>query len=158
MKMSWQVLAASLLMAVAFAQPSWAQAAESPTLFGGRFGAYLDAEDLMLGGELLTPVQDRLYFNPNVEYVFVDRASFATFNFDFHYDFPFSDDNFWWAGAGLGILYRNPDGPAEADTDLGANFLFGVGFGRNNDVIPYVQAKVIASNNSDFVVGFGLRF
>ena len=148
-------LAAMVLAAVALTT----RTAQAQTLVGGRLGVYTDAEDLFLGAEVLTPVAERLYLNPNVEYVFVDPGTFATFNFDLHYDFPLEGSSaFLWAGGGLGILYFNPEGPGGSDTDLGANILFGVGFLRDRPVIPYVQAKVIAADNSDFVVGFGVRF
>lgn len=132
--------------------------AQGQTLVGGRVGVYTDAEDFFAGAEVLAPVADRLYVNPNVEYVFANRRTFATFNFDVHYDFPVSGRTVLWAGGGLGILYNNPDGPQESRTDLGANLLFGVGFLRGGPLIPYIQAKVIAADNSDFVVAFGLRF
>lgn len=134
------------------------QSVQAQTLVGARLGVYTDREDLFVGGEVLTPVADRVYLNPNVEYVFVDNGTFGTFNFDLHYDFPLEGGTFLWAGGGLGVLYFNPEGPAGSDTDIGANILFGVGFLSGGPVIPYVQAKVIAADNSDFVVGFGLRF
>jgi len=64
---------------------------------------------------------------------------------------------FTWAGLGLGILYDNPEGPAGSDTDPAANILFGLGFNKGS-WIPYVQAKVIAADDSDFVFGGGIRF
>ncbi len=132
-------------------------AAQTPTLVGVRAGVYADGGDAFLGGEFLTPVAGRFYFNPNAEYVFVENGTGATFNFDFHYDFPLGRGTFTWAGLGLGILYNNPEGPAGSDTDPAANILFGLGSNRGT-WIPYVQAKVIASDDSDFVFGGGVRF
>jgi len=132
-------------------------AAQTPTLLGARTGIYADAGDAFIGGEFLTPLVGRLYFNPNAEYVFVENGTGATFNLDFHYDFPLGRRTFAWAGLGLGILYNNPEGPTGSDTDPAANILFGLGFTRGS-WIPYVQAKVIASHDSDFVIGGGIRF
>jgi hypothetical protein len=47
-------------------------------------------------------------------------------------------------------------GPADSQTDVGANFLFGVG--ARGDVIPYLQGKLIVSDDTEFVIAFGLRF
>jgi hypothetical protein len=128
------------------------------TLFGGRLGAYVEQEALFLGGEVLTPLGNAFYLNPNVEYVFANRANQATFNFDVHYDFARRGTLTFWVGAGLGILYFDPDGAAGSETNVGANLLFGTAFLRTADVIPYVQAKVIVADDSEFVIGFGVRF
>lgn len=133
-------------------------AAEAQTLVGARLGAYVDQEDLFIGGEVLAPLGDHLFLNPNVEYVFVDRAKQATFNFDLHYDFARRGQATFWLGGGLGILYFDPDGPLGSNTDLGANLLFGVGFLEGRDVVPYVQAKVIVADDSELALGFGVRF
>ena len=126
---------------------------------GFRLGVYTDAEALFLGGEALTPITaSALYFNPNVEFIFIEHGTFATFNFDFHYDFPMpSRILFLWAGVGPSVLYRNPEGPIGGDADLGANLLFGIGLGRG-PTIPYIQGKIIISDNTELSLGFGLRF
>jgi hypothetical protein len=61
-----------------------------------------------------------------------------------------------WLGAGLALVrvdFENNGG----DTDAGLNILGGVGV-RAGDVVPYVQAKVIVKDDSEFVIGFGVRF
>jgi len=131
---------------------AWAQA-----MGGFRVGIYADREDAFLGGELLTPVAERIYVNPNVELVLVERATFVTFNMDFYYDIPVRAPLSVWAGAGLAILYFNPEGPAPADTDVGLDLLFGIAFSRR-PVIPYLQVKAILSDRNELVVGIGLRF
>ena len=60
-----------------------------------------------------------------------------------------------WAGAGLGVLYTNPE-VGDSNTDVGLNLLFGVGL--KGHVVPYVQGKVIVSEDTAFVLGVGLRF
>lgn len=131
--------------------------AQTPTMVGGRAGVFTDGGNAFIGGEFLAPIVKRLYFNPNVEYVFVDNGNAATFNLDFHYDFALGGRAFTWAGAGLGFLYSNPEGPVGSDTDPAANILFGLGYNMDG-WIPYVQAKVIASDNSDFAIAGGVRF
>jgi hypothetical protein len=123
---------------------------------GVRTGVYTNLGKPFVGFELLFPVSHSVYLNPNVEYVFIDRRPYLTFNADFHYDFHTHSRAYVWAGAGLGVIYQNPDGPAPSDTDVGANFLFGVGV--KGDVIPYVQAKLLAKDDTEFVLGIGLRF
>jgi hypothetical protein len=135
------------------------RAGESQVLVGGRAGAYTAHGDPFIGGEVLVGVEHDLFLNPNIELVFADNASKATFNFDFHYDFARRGKAFFWLGAGLAVIYVDPDGSPDARTDAGANVLFGVGFqtlGRR--WVPYIQAKVLAADDSDFVLGFGVRF
>jgi len=125
--------------------------------FGIRGGYYFDLEEPFLGGELITRVARRIYFNPNVEWVFVENLRYMTFNADFHYDFPTRGSNFVWAGAGLGLLYADPEGPDNSDTDPALNLLAGIGF-RTGELIPFFQAKLIVNGGSEFVLAFGLRF
>ncbi|MCB0281614.1 MAG: hypothetical protein H6627_05045 [Calditrichae bacterium] len=127
------------------------------THFGLRAGNYTDIDELFIGGELITPLSHSIYFNPNVEFVFVENANYLTFNFDMHYDFPTRSKIFLWTGAGLGVNYFNPEGPAESSTDTGFNLLFGMGFNARN-FIPYIQGKLIFADRDDFVIGFGIRF
>ena len=106
---------------------------------------------------MLVPIAHRIELNPNVEYIFGGGRTYMTFNLDAHYDFPSHRRAFFWVGAGLGLLYVNPDGPAPSNTDVGANFLAGVGLTRG-PVIPYFQVKLIASGNTEVALAFGLRF
>lgn len=125
--------------------------------FGVRGGYYFDASEPFLGAEVIMPVARRIYFNPNVEWVFVEDTTFLTLNADFHYDFPTRGSTFVWAGAGLGILHSDPEGDDNGDTDPALNLLAGVGF-RTGGVIPYFQAKLIIDGDSEFALAFGVRF
>jgi hypothetical protein len=126
-------------------------------MFGIRFGYYATSDHPFAGAELLVPVTHSVWFNPNAEYVFVDGLKYMTFNGDFHYDFPSHRRAFLWLGAGLGVAYVDPDGPAPSDTDVAANFLAGVGLSRGS-VIPYFQFKLMAKGDTEAVFAFGLRF
>jgi hypothetical protein len=142
-------LCLSSLSAVAFAH-------DEGIMFGVRGGYYTKVEKPFLGAELLVRAAPRFYFNPNVEYVFVDNGSYLTFNGDFHYDFPTHSSTYVWLGAGLALVRVHPDG-AGASTDVGANLLGGVGF-RTGSVVPYVQVKAIVKNDSLISLAVGLRF
>jgi len=151
-----------LILAVVFLLSITMQSRADEVKFGARAGLYSDGgTNAFIGGAVLVPVfGDRWYFNPNVEYVFANAAKLWTFNFDFHYDFHTDSPFYLWLGAGPSIIYFNPDRPARAsDTDIGVNLLGGIGFKlSHSDVIPYIQPKVILSDNSQFSLAFGLRF
>jgi len=143
-------LAAAILVAL----PA---AAQADPKFGVRVGYYTEAEDPFIGAELLFRIVPEIYFNPNVEVVLVDNGRYLTANGDFHYDFYSRRRTFLWLGAGLAVLNRDPEGPADGDTDLGLNLLGGIG-ARRGRVIPYAQAKVILKSDTEFVIAVGLRF
>lgn len=131
--------------------------ASADSMVGFRVGYYTDVEEPFIGGELLFRVAPLFYFNPNLEYVFVENARYLTANADFHFDFPSKSKVFAWIGAGLGVVSINPEGRARTRNDAAGNFLLGVGFSRG-PVIPYGQLKFIAKRNSELALGFGLRF
>lgn len=137
--------------------------AEARPLVGVRAGQYVDIGDSeidepFIGVEVIAGITKFVYFNPNVEYVFVDEATFATGNLDFHLDLPIADTVHLWVGAGLAAVYVDPDGPFESDTDLGVNLLAGVGF-QVGAVIPYVQGKLVLVDEEDvLVLAVGVRF
>jgi hypothetical protein len=139
---------------------SFSPRANAEAKFGVRAGAYFDANSAFIGGEgLFNVFSDSWYFNPNLEYVFVDNGNLWTLNFDFHYDLPVRPV-YVWVGAGPAILHRDRDRPVDrSDTDFGVNLFMGVGFKlRDSRLIPYIQPKVILSDNSEFSLAFGLRF
>ncbi len=126
--------------------------------WGVRGGVYADEEDAFVGGEALLGMGHEWYFNPNVEFVFIERSDLVTLNGDFHKDFHKTGNLTVWAGAGPAIVMVDRNVPGgDNETDLGANFLFGVG-ARNGNVRPYGQAKVLISDDTQAVVAFGLRF
>ena len=108
---------------------------------GIRAGSYFDPNKAAIGGELLMNINDEhtLFFNPNVEYVFLDHADLWSFNFDVHYDLLSEHEPvYFWVGGGPAILYRNPDNDAlRSDTDFGANVFAGLGFKiRGSSLVP----------------------
>jgi len=149
-----RVLAVSVLFAAALLP---AAPAHAGTDFGVRTGYYFDTEEAFLGAELLTRLAPRWYFNPNVEWVFVDEGHLLTFNGDVHYDIAHGRKTDFWLGAGLAIINRDFEGPENGETDAGLNLFGGVGW-HTGGIRPYVQAKFILHDDSEFVLAFGLRF
>lgn len=127
--------------------------------FGIRGGIY--GGDGMIGVELLTPISDDWWFNPNVEYVFVDDGDLFTLNGDAHYDFDTDGNYYLWAGGGLAVIFSDLDRPGRDDgseTDLGLNLLAGAGWNPGASVRPYVQGKVTISDDTEGSLAVGVRF
>ncbi len=150
----------SLASSFALSSPALADSVK----VGIRGGYYSQVDEPFLGAEVLVRVGHRLYFDPNVEYVFVSDGSYLTFNADFHYDFVVDPKTFVWLGAGLGVVHtgsggaRIPEEPPESGkTDAAANILGGIGV-RAGSLVPYFQAKLIAKSGAIFAVAVGLRF
>lgn len=130
--------------------------AEAQWDFGVRGGYYSDVEEAFLGVEALTPIgPGGWYFNPNVEYVFVDPGDLWTLNGDFHYDFWQEGSWNGWLGAGPAVIFR--DVGRHDETDLGLNLFAGIGSSQGA-ARPYVQGKVIISDDTEAVLAVGLRF
>ena len=132
---------------------------------GVRGGYYTDVGDPFLGADLLMRISDtRWFFNPNIEYVFVDPGDLATLNLDVHYDLDTdNDDMYIWLGGGPAIIFRDEerhgrgDDDDDDDTDIGINLLGGVGW-QLESFVPYLQAKAIIADDSEVVLAIGVRF
>lgn len=124
---------------------------------GVRLGGYFDSEAFFVGGEILAPIAHQWFINPNVEFAFADNLNIITFNFDVHYDLPTSTV-YTWVGGGPAVIVFDPEGNRDGETDFGLNLLFGVGFRTNGRIIPYIQPKVIISDDTEFALAFGVRF
>jgi hypothetical protein len=134
-------------------------ASQAATLFGVRVGEYTDIGEPFAGVELNTEMRKDIWFNPNLEYVFVDRGRLVTLNLDLHYDFDVDAPLQVWAGGGPALILRDRDLPRDDDseTDFGLNLLGGVGFAAGG-LLPYAQLKAILSDENEVVVAFGVRF
>lgn len=156
-------VAGALAVACLFLVPAGARAEVD---FGVRGGLYSDAEAGFIGGELLWDVTRQWYFNPNLEYVFVDDGDLWTLNLDFHYDFDTRTPFYVWAGGGPAAIFSSVDPPrncrrncdSDDETDLGLNLLGGVGFGKGQALRPYIQGKVVLSDDTEAVLAVGIRF
>jgi hypothetical protein len=149
-------LAALAVVAPAFAVPAHAHS-YSGTMAGVRAGSYRDTDRPFAGVELLSYVGNHFYFNPNGEYVFLDRGQKGTVNFDLHVDIPTSSPVYVWVGGGLGLLYTDTPGAGGSDVAPKGNLLAGVGLSSGR-LIPYFQVKLIAGDQKEAVVALGLRF
>ncbi len=126
--------------------------------FGVRGGVYTDQSDAFVGVELLHRLGvGEWFFNPNLEWVFVENGDLVTLNADFHYDLRIDAPIYLWVGGGPAILFNNPD-RGDDDTDAGLNLLVGVGFLPGEAVRPYVQGKVVLADETEAVLAFGVRF
>lgn len=125
---------------------------------GIRIGTYTDAGEFFAGVEILTPLSPQVYFNPNIEYVFVDYGDLMTLNLDVHYDFPTRSNMLYWVGAGLAVQYFDPAEGGDSGTNAGLNILGGLGLVTRGGIIPYAQAKVVVGDVEEFVLAVGLRF
>ena len=131
-------------------------------MFGVRAGEYTEAGEPFLGVEMNMQVRREIWFNPNLEYVFVDRGDLVTLNFDLHYDFEVDRPLMFWVGGGPAVLFSDRDRPGRDDdddgeTDIGLNALVGVGW-TAGPVVPYAQLKAVLSDDNELVLGFGVRF
>ena len=147
-------LAAALALGLGLASASAARATD----FDLRLGVYTDVSEAFVGGGILTRLGDSGWFlNPNLEYVFVDRGDLATLNADFHYDLVSEGEVDVWLGAGPALIFRDNDRGNDS-TDLGVNLLGGIGFLRDRPIRPFLQAKLVLSDDTEGVVAFGVRF
>ena len=151
---------ALLAVALAGILPLAAAAPARAADFGVRGGVYSfkgGPDKPFAGVELLFHGGDSIYFNPNVEYVFVDNGKYWTFNFDGHWDLPTHGVPYVWIGGGLAVRLVDPD-RASSTTKAYANLLAGIGFRTRSHVVPYIQLKLITSNPVTFVAAGGIRF
>jgi hypothetical protein len=148
-------LLVTAIVASSLAAPATAQT--PPLSFGIRAGEYTNAGSAFFGAELLAPIGYGWWFNPNAEGVFVDHGHLYTGNFDFSYEIPVQHPFRVWLGGGPAIVFRSIGGSSPNRTDAGFDLLAGIGL-RAGPVIPYLQAKALLSNTSDFVLAFGVRF
>ena len=152
-KMAVLVFAAA---AVAVLAPAPAQAQVD---FGVRGGFYSDSEAGFVGLELLFGLNRDWFLNPNFEYVFVDDGDLSTVNLDVHYDLPTRNAPYYlWLGGGPALVLRDDELSGEDDTELGLNLLAGLGFGKGEAIRPYVQGKILVSDETEAVLGVGVRF
>jgi hypothetical protein len=143
------VLVGSLSISPSLARPD----------LGVRGGAYTDAEEPFLGAEALFGIgtTKRWFGNPNIEHAFVEEGLTAL-SLDFHYDFPTGKPYTIWAGAGPTMIFRDRNVAGnDGETDAGMNLVFGVG-ATKGDVRPYGQMKLIVSDDTQAVLGAGVRF
>lgn len=124
---------------------------------GVRAGVYTDLSAFALGGELLSSMGSRWFFNPNVEVAFADGGNLTTINGDFHYDLPSDGLMSVYLGGGPALLLASSNRGGGSNTDFGVNLLAGIS-GVRGSARPFVQSKVILSGGTDVAFMGGIRF
>ena len=132
------------LFLLLLATPSFAQV---------RWGMHVGVTDGsgMIGGDVVLPLGNGFYFNPNIEL----SSKLISTNADFHYDISISRDTAYWIGVGAALV--NPD---ERDiVDGGVNIIAGLAV-RQAPRIFYTQLKYTTASNdySYTTASFGVRF
>lgn len=151
------VFLAALVMTALLFGGTAADAADRPQ-FGIRTGVYTDFDDAFLGVEGVFPVNGTIDLVPNLEWVFVDVGDFLTGNIDLAYNVPdHTRTADFWIGGGLALLRSDLGDNFDSNTEVGVNLLAGVAL-TTGPVSPYVQAKGILADDSQFVITVGLRF
>ena len=131
--------------------------AEDRTMFGVRGGHTL-GEGPLIGVEVAAPLAKHLTFNPNAEETFTTYVNYTALNADLHTDFATSSSLVIWLGAGIGVVRADPKMDDDSShTDFATNFMWAVGF-RSGRFIPYLQGRVVRTDETNFTLAFGLRF
>lgn len=125
--------------------------------FGVRGGVYADPIDPFIGLEVLYPFRQQVTLDPNLEFVFGNHENVTALNLDALYELRSSGTGSLWVGAGPAIVFRNRD-RAGNQTNLGLDLLLGAGLRPSRGLAPYVQGKILISNESRAALAFGLRF
>lgn len=120
-----------------------------------RAGVYTDADSAFIGLEYRSPIEGRLSLAPNFELVFPENGTYFSGNADLHYRIPTRGKLSSWVGGGLGIYLRDPEGGGR-HTSIGANLIGG--FGLRAHLSPYAQLKIVFMDDTEVVLGFGIRF
>ena len=126
---------------------------------GPRYGLHLgynfDVDELLLGAQLSWPIVPDLDIYPSFDYYFVSGGTLWALNFDLKYRPP-TRYGAWYLGGGLDLMHASAGGTSSTDSHL--NLLTGLE-GRRGRTRPYVEAKFILGNNSQFqlVGGFSWR-
>ena len=146
-------LAGTLLLLL----PAGSAGAQSGLDLDLRAGVYSDTSESFVGAGFLGQVGNtRWFYNPNLEWVFVDRGDLFTVNVDFHYDVTSRGETDFWVGGGPAVIVRKPE-RRDGETDFGINLLAGIGFLSRHEVRPYIQGKLLFSDDTEAVLAFGIR-
>lgn len=149
--------AMALLATLALAGSTWhPRQASAEVDVDLRAGIYTDVSALALGGGFMSSMGSRWFFNPNLEVAIADGGNLFTVNGDFHYDLPSEGPVSLYFGGGPTLLFADPEGGGDSDTQFGLNLLVGVsGLGAQR---PFAQVKGIFADGSEVALMGGIRF
>ena len=112
-----------------------------------RTGLNFDSKDLLVGVQVVAPINNRFEFYPSTDVYFPDRGSQLAFNGDVRYRVPTGPNMAVYGGTGLNVMNRQVAG--SSTTNAGMNLLGGLE-GRAGWVHPFVEGKVTLRDNSFF--------
>ena len=141
-----------IIGAMLLAAPTDAQVA-----FGARIGVWADPTDPFVGVEALVPLRPLWTLDPNVEVVFGDHETTGALSCDALYRLERTSSATYWIGAGPSFLLTDLR-HGGTDTDFGLNLLVRAELTGSRSYSPYVEGKVVLSNNNRAALGFGVRF
>lgn len=121
---------------------------------GPRIGFDFDAEDALIGGQILLPITRSVELYPSFDYYLRDAGTWLGFNGDLRFRLNARTRSVVYLGAGLGVLHRS-DGVD--DTDAGLN-LFGGLDAHAGAVHPFVEGRLRLNDGSAFQILAGLNF
>ena len=147
----------AIVVALALLAAAAPAAAADPS-FGLHAGVWTDDGDPVVGVEIVLPLDaPRWAIVPSVEYVPGDGVDRWIVNADGTYELDLDTKAEIWVGGGLAILFTDHERHG-SDTNLGANLLAGAGIETSSGLYPYVQGKVVISEDSALALVLGLRF
>lgn len=152
-----QIVSRALGLALALLAAAAPAAAADPS-FGIHAGVWTDDGDPLVGAEVVLPLDNpRWAIVPSVEYVPGDGVDRWIVNADGTYELDLDTKAEIWVGGGLAVLFTDHERHG-SDTNLGVNLLAGAGIDTSSGLFPYVQGKVVISEDSALAVVLGLRF
>jgi len=149
--------AALATVLLAFAAASYGEA-QGRSHLGAHVGINTDFEDFYLGAHGTFFLSRSLELYPSFDVYFPDDGTRLGFNGDFKFLIPTKNSFGFYAGPGLGILYRSfGDDDQDDDTSVGLN-LFGGVESRRGQVHPFLEVRTLVHDDTSFQLAFGLNF
>jgi hypothetical protein len=121
---------------------------------GGHLLYNFDVEEFGIGAQGSIPVARRLELYPSFDYYFVDPGSLWQLNGDLKYKLR-EEHNWFYLGGGIGIA-RASIGDFD-NTEVGANLLAGWETLIWKKVHPYLEGRLILSEETSFQLAGGFN-
>jgi hypothetical protein len=134
-----------------------ASRANAQAVLGARVGVWANPTNVFVGAEALFPMREPWTFDPNAEVVFRSSHTLAALSADFLYRLQRIPSATFWIGAGPAVLVNDLHN-GDTRTDLGLNLLVRAELVGGRSYSPYIEGKVVLSDNNRAALGFGLRF
>lgn len=132
------------------------QEADAQSSLGVNAGYNLDEQEFFIGGQFrYAPASLPIIFNPSLETYLIDDQTWLRIDVNALYPFGVRNTTFTpYAGAGLGIDYRNFD-VGDSQTDAGLNLIFGAEFGMAR-LRPFAEARIEVGDGTPISLRGGL--